>query len=38
MEKEVVCLRPITLEDTDKIVAWRNREDVRERINLSGFI
>ncbi len=37
MEKEVVCLRPITLEDTDKIVAWRNREDVRERFIYQGL-
>ena len=37
MEKEVVCLRPITLKDTDKIVSWRNREDVRERFIYQGL-
>lgn len=30
MGKEMVSLRPITSEDTEKIVAWRNRDFVRK--------
>ena len=31
-----ICLRLMTHEDTDRIVAWRNSDAVRKKFYLSG--
>ena len=38
IEGKQIYLRPITMEDTDRIVSWRNQDRVRHNLSIRSFL